>query len=278
MTMTLGEIHAKKRRYETTFVVCIISFFLPFGIVVFFPRLGILIFPIAGGVSLLAYKSFNDFKVLSNQYKRHYVEAELKKVLPQCVFDPEKGFTEEQVFKTKLLKKHSRYHSEDYLKGDIQGKTFESADVLIQDVRSGGKSSHVVTIFQGRLFIIDFEKRFRQNVYLMPNRVMFSKMYEGMTRVDTESITFNKKFDVYSENHISAFYLLTPHFMEKLMAFSKVAKNTYFGFVKNKMYVAVDTRKDAFDLTMFQPIDVESFEDVKTEVNLIKDLIAMIPS
>jgi hypothetical protein len=271
--MTFNEIAEKKKTYEKRMVISIIGFVFSLLTFIVIPFIVLPLF-ILLGFSL--YKTTKDFKLLSNEYKKHFIETELKKLVPGSTFDPEKGFTQDRVFQSKILQKRDRYHSEDYFKGEILGKKFESADVHLQEVRSNGKTTTVVTVFQGRFFVIDFVKKFAKNVYIIPTRIIFSKTYQNMSRIDTESIIFNKRFDVYSEDGQSVFYLLKPRFMEKLLEFSKIAKETSFGFVDQKMYVAIDTRKDAFDLKMFRPIDDNAFEDVKSEIELLKDLITLI--
>jgi hypothetical protein len=98
-----------------------------------------------------------------------------------------------------------------------------------------------------------------------------------MKRVDLEYIDFNQTFDVFSKDQYSAFYLLKPRFMEKLLEFSNIAKRTMFGFRDKKVMIALDTRVDSFDLKMFKDIDTQFFDEIKKEVKLIEDLIELIP-
>lgn len=215
-------------------------------------------------------------KNLSTTFKEIFVRDTLKTILPDAEYDPNKGFDKETVYATKILKKEDRYSSEDYLKGTIKGFSFESADIHLQDVRSNGKSTTVVTVFQGRFFMIDATHNFKEDVYVMPEHSWFFGRLDGLKKVDLESIHFNRSFDVFSRDDHSVFYLLTPRFMEKIEEFSKVARRTMFGFTKNRIYVAIDTRKDAFDLSMYKPVDDSFVEDIKKEVALIDELIELI--
>lgn len=215
-------------------------------------------------------------KQLSTVFKDVFVKDVLKTFIPDVEFDPRKGFDKETVYESRILKKEDRYSSEDYLKGTINGRAFESADIHLQDVRSNGKSTTVVTVFRGRFFMIDATHGFKEDVYIMPNRSWFFGFQDGMKKVDLESIHFNRSFDVFSKDDHSVFYLMTPRFMEKIEAFSKVARRTMFGFTKNRIYVAIDTRKDAFDLSMYKPVDDSFIEDIKKEVTLIEELIELI--
>ena len=230
---------------------------------------------VAGGIILVIGSS--KFKKLSQQFKRVHIKEIIENEISECFFDPDKGFEKEIVYGSKILRKEDRYYSEDYLSGVIKGRKFESSDLKLQDVRSNGKSTTVVTVFQGRFFIIDFDKKFESDVYIMPNRSFGFNWFTEMVRIDLESMAFNSLYDVYSESKHSAFYLLKPAFMEKLIEFKNVAKRVMFGFKDQKVYIALDTRIDSFDLKFFREIDETFFIEVKKEIKLIEELIDLLP-
>jgi len=224
--MDLKSIRQKKKSLEslTIFggVITGISFFA------FMANPAFMIGFIAGGIIMAVGGA--QFKKLSQQFKRVHVKEIIEKEIESCFYDPDKGFDKETVYGSQILKKEDRYYSEDYLSGQIKGRKFESSDVKLQDVRSNGKSTTVVTVFQGRFFIIDFDKKFGSDVYIMPNRSIGFNWFTSMVRVDVESMAFNGLYDVFSESQHSAFYLLKPAFIEKLIEFSRVAKKVKFGF------------------------------------------------
>ncbi len=270
--MTLQEIKNKKERIK---VMNLAGYFLLIlSFVLFMANPIMMVGFLLGGI--LVAMTTRQLKNLSTTFKEIFVRDTLKTILPDAEYDPNKGFDKETVYATKILKKEDRYSSEDYLKGTIKGRTFESADIHLQDVRSNGKSTTVVTVFQGRFFMIDAKHKFQEDVYVMPNRSWFFGHLDGLKKVDLESIHFNRLFDVFSKDDHSVFYLLTPSFMEKIEEFSKVARRTMFGFTRNRIYVAIDTRKDAFDLSMYKPVDDSFVEDIKKEVSLIEELIELI--
>lgn len=271
--MDLRSINEKKKKLEGLTilggVITVISFFLFISNPIF--MIGFI------GGALLAAISSSMLKKLSQQFKRVHIKEMIEKEIVQCFYDPDKGFEKDVVYSSKILKKEDRYYSEDYLSGIIKGKKFESADVKLQDVRSNGKSTTVVTVFQGRFFIIDFDKKFENDVYILPNRSFGFNWFTNMVRVDIESILFNQTFDVFTESQHSAFYLLKPAFVEKLIEFSNVARRVMFGFKDQKVFIALDTRIDTFDLKFFKEIDQTFFDEVKKEIKLIEELIELIP-
>ncbi|MDI6452717.1 DUF3137 domain-containing protein [Peloplasma aerotolerans] len=270
--MNLEQIKRKKAIYETWFIIFIIITALSF--ILFMTNPLLMIGFIIGGLGASAMTGM--LKKLSNHFKNVYVREVLDKLIPGCKYEPERGLESSYVYDSKILKREDRYHSEDYLEGYISGKHFISADVHLRDVRRSGKSTTVVTVFQGRFFEIEFNKKFENDVYIMPNRTLLFGLFEGMKRVELEYIVFNQTFDVFSKDQHSAFYLLKPRFMEKLLEFSNIAKRTMFGFRAKKVMIALDTRVDSFDLKMFKDIDTQFFDEIKKEVKLIEDLIELI--
>ena len=87
--------------------------------------------------------------------------------------------------------------------------------------------------------------------------------------------TINKIFSVYSDNSHDAFYILTPHFMEKLLNVrSKLKCGMMFGFKNSKLFVAIDNRVDSFEYDVFKPIDEEKIsKDIEEDIKIIIDFI-----
>ena len=164
--MDLKSINKLKETYETWTVIGIVLVVISF--IGFMANPLMMIGFIAGG--LISAIAGAKFKKLSTEFKSIHVKKIIEQEISNVFYDPKKGFEKETVYESKILKKEDRYYSEDYISGQIKGKRFESADVKLQDVRSNGKSTTVVTVFQGRFFMIDFDKKFESNVYIMPNR------------------------------------------------------------------------------------------------------------
>ena len=92
-----------------------------------------------------------------------------------------------------------------------------------------------------------------------------------------ESITFNSELKVYAKDEHEAFYILTPHFMEKLLELDrKYYDKITFSFLDNKLYIAVDNRVDNFDIKAFTEVNkkfvqsyVDEFEDMKEFITML---------
>ncbi len=94
------------------------------------------------------------------------------------------------------------------------------------------------------------------------------------TKVKLESIQFNKKFKTYATSEHSAFYVLTPHFMEALMKFEQKNKGKiYFSFIDNVLNIGINNYVDTFELKIFKTLDSTVFDSFKRELLVIKDVI-----
>ena len=74
------------------------------------------------------------------------------------VYNPTHGYDKDYVESTHLIPIGNRYSSDDYMKAKYQGVDFERSDVCMQNVQSTGKSTTIVTYFQGSWNTFTFNK------------------------------------------------------------------------------------------------------------------------
>lgn len=212
---------------------------------------------------------------MSNEFKSVYVEPEHQKVFPNSEYFYDNGFTEDEVVRTGLLRHQDRYYSEDMIIGEFDGVKFTSSDVHMQDVRKSGKSSTTVTVFRGRVYEFDFNKVFRYNLLLLQKGHF--RPFSGFNKINMESIAFNSELKVYAKNDHEAFYILTPQFMEKLLVLDrKYQDKISFSFKNNKLFIAIDNRRDNFDIQAFKPVDESIFDTYMQEFLDMKEFITLL--
>lgn len=241
-----------------------------FGIGAFF----IILIPFLGG-AIFAGKYRNKVKQLSVEFKRKYIPEGMKTIIPDGEYHYDGGFTEEEVVRSGLLRNQDRFDSEDMFVGTHKGVRFKTSDVVQKDVRRSGKHTRVVTVFKGRFYRFDFPKKFKYNLQLL--QPYNYRPFSGLKRVETESIHFNSEMKIYAQSEHEAFYILTPHFMEKLMYFDrKYSDKISFSFLNNKLYIAIDSRIDTFDIKPFKTIDESIFRQYKNDIEEILELIEVL--
>lgn len=217
-------------------------------------------------------------------YKELYLRDMLEQEFEEVTVDFENGFSEEQIAKGHLLTLHERFYSNDYVSAKLYGIPFECSDVHIQDVVRSGKHTSVVTRFQGLYMMVPLKKKFtswlvvREKEFLDNGnpREWLSDMPE-LEKIEVEDERFNELYSIYASDGTEAFYLLTPAFIEKLIDFEKRFEGRcYFGFWNQKMHIAIDDRKEHFELSLMSSVDEHVLYHHRTEVLMIKEIIELI--
>lgn len=218
----------------------------------------------------------------NKEYKNTFVLKSLNNIFEDIKYNPNNGFKEWYIEKIGMLDTGDSYSSNDYVSGKYKNILFEQSDIHIQEKHEeenadGKKETEWVTTFMGRLMIFDFNKNFKANIqvtscYFSANTLPWSKRF---TRVRMEDDEFNNLFTVYAESEHEAFYILTPHFMEKLKEITKKLKcGVMFCFVDNKLHIAVDNYKDSFEYNVFNPINEKEIEEsITKDIKLITDFV-----
>lgn len=223
-----------------------------------------------------------DIDKFNKEYKNVFVLKSLNNIFEDIKYNPNNGFKEEYIEKIGMLDTGDSYSSNDYISGKYKNISFEQSDIHIQEEHEeenedGKKETEWVTTFMGRLMIFDFNKNFKANIqvtscYFSANTLPWSKRF---TRVKMEDTEFNNSFMVFAESEHEAFYILTPHFMEKLKEITKKLKcGVMFCFVDNKLHIAIDNYTDSFEYNVFNPINEKEIEEsITKDIKLITDFV-----
>ena len=221
-------------------------------------------------------------------FKQAYVRRALQSVFTNLYYDPERGISYETIAATRMMNMGDRFHSEDYISGRYKDIPFEQSDVHIEEEQQstdseGHTHTEYVTIFRGRWMIFDFNKEFRANVQIAQKgfrtakrKRFFGKKETLFKKVELESETFNKEFQVYAQNEHDAFYIITPAFMERIEGLAAQNKGKMmFCFVGQRLHIAIHDNKDSFEPgSVFKAIDEEkATRKIREEIEVITQFI-----
>lgn len=221
-------------------------------------------------------RGVGQFNGLNKKFKVEVLTDLVSAFVDNGHFDPNQGLSQAQVYSTEFLKHADRFHTEDFLSGSMEGVQFVSSDVRLEERHvehtKNGTRTYYVTYFLGRVFEFEFNKPFEGYLQVLEKGRPTNN--RGYDKVKLESIQFNKKFKTYATNDHSAFYVLTPHFMEALMKFEQSNKgNISFSFLDNKLYIGINNFRDTFELKMWQKLDETVFDSFKNDLLVIKEVI-----
>ncbi len=211
-------------------------------------------------------------KLFKKEFKNIFILNSLKEKFSDVTYDHDKGL-DKNVAK-QIMDTGDEYSSNDYINAKYKNINFTQADVHIKEEREDREgNTYYVTIFLGKVMIFDFNKNFKNNVYVKSKGISYANC--KYNQVEMEDITFNELFNVYAENNHDAFYLLTPSFMEKLINLKNKLNNGFvMSFIDNKLFFAINNNNDSFEYSAFKEINEdEIIKDVNKDLDFIIDLV-----
>lgn len=141
----------------------------------------------------------------------------------------------------------------DHIKAVYNGLNIELGDIeLIDETEDTDEDGHTNTrkdtVFKGQWLICDFGKELAGQVYISEWTKKDRRMMKSNVTMDNEQ--FGKRFCVRADHPQEAYYILTPHMMEYILAMADKSGGTvYLSFLRDgKMHVAVKTGRDFFEL------------------------------
>ncbi len=208
----------------------------------------------------------------------------LKEVFEVSTYKPNSCLDDNFVRSSGLFTFFDKATGSDYTEGRYRGIRFYFSDLHLQckDSDSNGKKRYR-TVFKGQWLVCEFDKNLAATLRLKERNskaIFGTHEYEtGMSGIATENIAFNKKYHIMADDEHAAFYLLTPHFMERLMSLDEAADaQTFFCFENNKVHIALYNGRDSFELGKVKPSDIENLRqkfrgELKYLTNIVDDLL-----
>lgn len=222
-------------------------------------------------------------KEFSLSFKSYFVKSSLEKIFTNLKYLPDSGISRETIASTNMMRMGDRYSSNDLVIGNYKNIGFTQSDVHIEEEHEtrdsdGHTRRYYVTIFKGRWMIFDFNKVFKADVQVAQKGFGNNKVgswFSGeqkFQKVEMESQEFNKAFNVYAQQPLDAFYILTPKVMEKIKNLDERNDGKLLlCFINNKLHVGIYNYEDSFEhKSVFSKIDEEKTRnDISTDIQKI---------
>lgn len=140
---------------------------------------------------------------------------------------------------------YNRYYTEDGIEGILDGKyAIKMAEVRteLEHTDSEGGNTYTDTIFHGIFGVIQCAKDIKTTLKIHSDKGILGKLFNGKTRIEMDSVEFEKYFDVYGDNKIIAMQILTSDAMEMMIDFRRESKIKYEMTIKNnQIYIRFHT-------------------------------------
>lgn len=246
------------------------------GFLVFFISLftGLFIIGIPVFIGCIIYTAKNG-KSYEAYYKQHVIDVALKDYDSNLVYTSNSGISSEE-YRYAHFESYDRYHSEDLIKGNLDGLPFVISDVHTEDRREDSDGdTYYVTLFHGPVAILTLEKPTNIQVSIIDNTLHIGT---GDTYLEMDNPEFEKYYDVYTDDKVKAMRFLTPSVTNKLLDLRNkydvhfevklLDQLVYFRFHIGELFVpnAKDTRKEAMDIALYFEI-LNGIKEVMKEIN-----------
>lgn len=172
-----------------------------------------------------------------------------------------------------------RTHFEDFIRGHIQETNMNVCEAKLERKVKTDKGHRWDTVFRGSLITLDFHREFLGTTIVLRDAGIFNaKKKNNMKRIGLGEPRFEKIFEAYGTDQVEGRYLLTPVFMETLVALEESVEGNRirFAFSNGKLLIAVE-HADRFEVTGL----LQSITDparVQTVVNEIEAILSIIKS
>lgn len=192
-------------------------------------------------------------------------------------YDLNQGFPEEQVEFLDLFNVGQSYVTNDFISGCHKDIRFTRSDVNTWTTYYTGKTTVTITYFHGQVFEFDFFKPKDSILKLTSRSSNIFKSFGNKNLLEAlkfEDDEFNQMFHSFSNNDLDAYYIMTPHYMEKVKNLTQFIYDDFVVLFHNsKVYIAIFNREDKMEPKMSSGIDATYLEEINDSANFIKILI-----
>lgn len=204
----------------------------------------------------------------------------LKTTYPDSVFEPNHKMIYEEFNEPMFFSTPDRYDGGNFVKTNIDGVDFFMSDytLLKRQTDSKGHTSYA-QYAKGKMFEFVFDRNLNHTVKIIEKAFFGNNVsrIQNLQKIETESVPFNKKFNIYTSNDQFAFYVLTPQIQEVLLKIEPLyGGQIFFSFQSNKLFVAANDNESSFNISLFKKIDRDlinrQIEKISFPIKIINEL------
>lgn len=265
------EIVKKRRIFTLIFVLLLILGFL---MIFFISEVGIIFF-IAGIVVIAISES--KVSTFKKSFKNIVIKRLLDEELGNYTYNPYGGIDLSEILSVGVYDRPDRYHFEDYVSSSYNEIKYSMCDADFEEryyvTVNGRREVRYRTYFRGRILKLDYNRNIRTIIKIIEGHPQGLNL-RGLTKVETESIEFNKKFNTYTSDKENIYYFITPLMIQKLLELEKLFKGTIqYAVMPDALYVFINNSGDSFELNLNKPIDEKQLEIIKSQILLPSSII-----
>jgi len=220
------------------------------------------------------------FKFISSKKLNEIKKDKLPQILQFLIGDRLSYFSTDEFlskeeFKSAGFAGHfDTFSGEDLIEIDIpkddgtkSGVAFKACDLNVTEtvVDSDGNSS-TKTVYFGAFCAVHFPFEFKC-------RLAINSRLSGVKKFKLEDVSFNKAFQVFSDNQVEALCILTPSMMQKLVKLKEKTKTVKITIFDNHLYLGFPGFNFLELGSAKQGLSDKIFEDIYSDVELLLAIV-----
>ena len=150
----------------------------------------------------------------------------------------------------------------------------------------GNQQTRTVTVFDGVLFVADFNKAFNGTTLLLKRGIWGTSGFmnrigntlknlissDDMININLENDAFNRLFDTNTSDEIEARYILSANFMERIVEFKQQHnEEVELAFAGTRMYVSIASGRN-FEPSVRRPTKEQGKLSIQEELTFFLGL------
>lgn len=254
----IEEMRKKAQKTSNTIIilwVILILFSLPISMLGFIFFILVVIAYVAMIVyTVLGLTLSKDYRNFIMKYKENIIGSFVKSYDEKLNYDPNNGIGS-AIYRKAGFEGFDTFHTEDLISGIISDKyniSFAEVHTERESTDSDGNTTHY-TVFHGLFGVVDLNTVLGANIKIRKNGVsLFDRKY----RLEMDSQEFEKIFNIYTTDKITAMQLMTADVMQTLIDFrnkNKIAPE--ISIIADRLYIRFATenvfepklRQNSFD-------------------------------
>lgn len=229
----------------------------------------------------LANIGYRNKKKINDGFKDKVVKKLLTTFYDDVIYDEKGSMNLETFIPSNIMRRPDRVKQEDYVSARYNQTLFTSVDVLLEGKRSYPNKNGQYTFypyFKGRLIILKRKTTIEGNVKIVEIRKdSYLANPKSFETIEVESMEFNNKFQVDTDNKEAAFKLLTHERILNILKIEKMFSGAIsFTFSKNLVFIAINSYTNFFEINYKHKISLEENSFYAKEASIFKNIIELL--
>ena len=260
---------AHKRRINYLIIMCVASFILSY-LIPYAILIGVVLI-IAIIVLTLVHKNNNYYTI--EDYKAYVIERAVSSQVEELVYEPKFGLPQSVFKDIHIISNGNVYHTEDLVTGKFHGVYFVQSDLQVEQQ----SNNSTITYFKGQWIGVDYPKKFNGTVIITDKKFKYGVKRKDLEKLELENPEFNNMFTVKTNDMHSAYYLLTPQIMERLIYLKQNTKGSVIACFKNGiLHIGINNGQNSFEPNIKNVNLYEDIQKFQYEFSLVSGLIEIL--